>query len=35
MQVFKSRWFARYCRHEHIVDTSLHEAIARAERGLN
>src|SRR5271165_2867188 len=34
MQVFKTRWFARFARHELIADTSLREAIARAERGL-
>jgi hypothetical protein len=34
MQVFKTRWFARFARQERIADTGLHEAIARAERGL-
>jgi hypothetical protein len=34
MQVFKTRWFARFARHERIADVSLREAIARAERGL-
>jgi len=34
MQVFKTRWFARFARHERIADASLREAIARAERGL-
>jgi hypothetical protein len=34
MKVFKTKWFARFARHELIADTSLREAIARAERGL-
>lgn len=34
MQVFKTRWFARFAQRENITDTSLREAIARAERGL-
>jgi hypothetical protein len=34
MQVFKTRWFARYARRERIDDKSLREAIERAERGL-
>ena len=34
MQIFKTRWFARFARHELIADSSLREAIARAERGL-
>jgi hypothetical protein len=34
MQVFKTRWFARFARHELITDASLRQAIARAERGL-
>jgi hypothetical protein len=34
MQVFKTRWFARFVRQEGIADTSLHDAITRAERGL-
>jgi hypothetical protein len=34
MQVFKTRWFARFARHEGIADVSLREAIERAERGL-
>lgn len=34
MQVFKTRWFSRFTRHEEISDASLLEAIARAERGL-
>ncbi len=34
MQVFKTKWFARYARQEHIGDRSLREAIERAERGI-
>jgi hypothetical protein len=34
MQIFMTRWFARFARHEHIVEASLIEAIQRAERGL-
>jgi hypothetical protein len=34
MQVFKTRWFARFARQEKIADVYLREAIARAERGL-
>jgi hypothetical protein len=34
MQVYKTRWLARFARHERISDQSLLEAIARAERGL-
>lgn len=34
MQVFKTRWFARYARREEISDNSLIEVIERAERGL-
>jgi hypothetical protein len=34
MQVFKTKWFARFARQERITDSSLREAIARAERGL-
>jgi hypothetical protein len=34
IQVFKTRWFARFARNEQIADASLREAIARAERGL-
>ncbi len=33
MRVFKSRWFQRFARREGIADGSLHEAIARAEKG--
>jgi hypothetical protein len=34
MQVFKTRWFARFARQERITNANLLEAIARAERGL-
>jgi hypothetical protein len=34
MQVFKTRWFARFARQEKIADDGLREAIERAERGL-
>ena len=34
MRIFKSRWFARYAKREHIPDESLREAVERAERGL-
>ena len=34
MQVYKTRWLARFARHERITDESLCEAIARAESGL-
>jgi hypothetical protein len=34
VQVFQTKWFARFARHERIGSASLREAIARAERGL-
>jgi hypothetical protein len=34
MQIFKTRWLARFARHERITNESLREAVARAERGL-
>jgi hypothetical protein len=34
MRVFMTKWFARFTRNEQIEDTSLLEAISRAERGL-
>ena len=34
MHVFKTKWLARFAKHEGITDASLREAIARAERGL-
>ena len=34
MRIFKTKWFARYVRQEHISDHGLRDAIERAERGL-
>jgi len=34
MQVYKTKWFARFARHGEIPDAALREAIHRAERGL-
>jgi hypothetical protein len=34
MRIFKTKWFARFARHEQILDVGLREAIERAERGL-
>jgi len=34
MRAFKTKWFARFARREGIADSSLLEAIERAERGL-
>jgi hypothetical protein len=34
MQVFKTKWLARFANHERIADASLLEAVTRAERGL-
>lgn len=34
MRIFKTKWLARFARHEGIEDRSLREAIKRAERGL-
>ena len=34
MQLFKTKWFTRYARHERLEDHSLCEAIERAERGI-
>jgi hypothetical protein len=34
MQIFVTKWFARFARQEIIADASLREAISRAERGL-
>jgi hypothetical protein len=34
MRIFKTKWFARFARHEQIMDAGLREAIERAERGL-
>jgi hypothetical protein len=34
MRIFKTKWLARFARHEGIADESLRDAIDRAERGL-
>jgi hypothetical protein len=34
MRLFKTKWFARFARHEQIPDASLRDAITRAGRGL-
>jgi hypothetical protein len=34
MQVFMTKWFARFARQELIADASLREAIERAEHGM-
>ena len=34
LQLLETKWFARYARCEQIDDSSLREAIQRAERGL-
>ena len=34
MRIFKTKWFARFARHEQIPGAGLREAIERAERGL-
>ncbi len=34
VQIFKTKWLARFARREDIADRSLREAIERAERGL-
>jgi len=34
MQIFKTRWFARFAGNERIADKGLREAIERAEQGL-
>jgi len=34
VQIFKTKWFARFARREGIADKSLREAIERAESGL-
>ena len=34
MRIFKTRWFVRYARQERIVESSLREAVERAENGL-
>jgi hypothetical protein len=34
LQTYKTKWFVRFARREGIADSSLIEAIRRAERGL-
>lgn len=34
MQIFKTKWLARFARREGITDKSLRDAIERAENGL-
>jgi hypothetical protein len=34
VQIFKTKWFARFTRKEHISDEALREAISQAEKGL-
>jgi hypothetical protein len=34
MRIYKTKWFVRFARQERIADSSLREAVARAERGL-
>jgi len=34
MRVFKTKWLARFARRERILESSLLDAVARAERGL-
>ncbi len=34
MRVYKTKWFARFARRERISDSSLCDAVQRAERGL-
>ena len=34
MQVFKSRWFAKFARKERITDAKLCDAVRNAERGI-
>jgi len=34
VRVFKTKWFTRYARQERIEDSSLCDAVTRAERGL-
>jgi len=34
MRVFKTKWLARFARRERIPESSLLDAVARAERGL-
>ena len=34
MRIFKSKWFAKFARKEHITDAKLCEAIENAEQGI-
>lgn len=34
MRLFKTKWFVRFARQEHLGDHGLRDAIKRAERGL-
>lgn len=34
MEIFKTKWFARFSRKERIGDAALRDAISQAERGL-
>lgn len=34
MRIFKTRWLGRFAKRERVTDTSLREAIDRAERGI-
>lgn len=34
VQIFKTKWFARFARKERISDDALREAVLRAEQGL-
>jgi len=34
MQVFKTKWLARFAKQKGIGDAGLRDAVARAERGL-
>ncbi len=34
LQIYKTKWFGRFARREGILDSSLLEAIERAERGI-
>ena len=35
MRVFKTKWFARFARKEHIDDSALEMALREVEKGLN
>lgn len=34
MRIYKSKWFVRFAKKEHIADAKLFEAIENAEKGL-